>query len=209
MTVRATFTSWKVLAVFGVAVAAAGCGDLATQGRSPVQLQIMALEAASGATPDEFGASLHSDVLTNVDRTVDGEQVTVATIFNDNGAAQFALVMKDQGSPAAPAPLNAVTITRYRVVYRRTDGHNIQGVDVPFAFDSAVTVTVGGEGASTGFQLVRTSAKQEAPLRALVNNPDIISTIADVTFYGQDQAGNDISATGSIGIDFGNFGDPQ
>ena len=206
---RATFTSWKVLAVFGVAVAAAGCGDLATQGRSPVQLQIMALEAASGATPDEFGASLHSDVLTNVDRTVDGEQVTVATIFNDNGAAQFALVMKDQGSPAAPAPLNAVTITRYRVVYRRTDGHNIQGVDVPFAFDSAVTVTVGGEGASTGFQLVRTSAKQEAPLRALVNNPDIISTIADVTFYGQDQAGNDISATGSIGIDFGNFGDPQ
>jgi hypothetical protein len=174
-----------------------------------VQLQIMSLEAASGAAPDEFGASLHSDVITNVDRTVNGEQVTVATIFNDNGAAQFALVMKDQGSPAAPAPLNAVTITRYRVVYRRTDGHNIQGVDVPFAFDSAVTVTIGGEGASTGFQLVRTSAKQEAPLRALVNNPDIISTIADVTFYGQDQAGNDISATGSIGIDFGNFGDPQ
>jgi hypothetical protein len=203
------FKSWIALGVFGAALASAGCGDLATQGRSPVQLQIMSLEAASGAAPDEFGASLHSDVITNVDRTVNGEQVTVATIFNDNGAAQFALVMKDQGSPAAPAPLNAVTITRYRVVYRRTDGHNIQGVDVPFAFDSAVTVTIGGEGASTGFQLVRTSAKQEAPLRALVNNPDIISTIADVTFYGQDQAGNDISATGSIGIDFGNFGDPQ
>jgi hypothetical protein len=37
----------------------------------------------------------------------------------------------------------------------------------------------------------------------------MISTIADVTFYGRDQAGNDVSATGSIGIDFGNFGDPQ
>jgi len=72
-----------------------------------------------------------------------------------------------------------------------------------------VTVTVTGDGGSAGFQLVRTSAKQEAPLRPLVNNPDIISTIADVTFYGRDQAGNDVSVTGSIGIDFGNFGDPQ
>ena len=205
---RSTFKSCIALGIFG-SLASAGCGDLATQGRSPVQLQIMGLEAASGATPEEFGVALHSDVITNVERTVNGEQVTIATIFNDNGSADFALVMKDQGSPASPAPLNAVTITRYRVVYRRTDGHNIQGVDVPFAFDSAVTITIGGDGGSTGFQLVRTSAKQEAPLRALVNNPDIISTIADVTFYGRDQAGNDISATGSIGVDFGNFGDPQ
>jgi len=30
-----------------------------------------------------------------------------------------------------------------------------------------------------------------------------------VTFYGHDQAGNDISATGSIGVEFGNFGDPE
>jgi hypothetical protein len=209
MTVRATFTSWKALAVFGVAVAAAGCGDLASEGRSPVQLTIMSLAASSGATPDEFGASLHSDVLTNVEQTVNGQTVTVPTIFNDNGTAAFSLVMKDQGTPASPAVLNAVTITRYRVVYRRTDGRNTPGVDVPFPFDSGVTVTIGSDGGSTGFQLVRTSAKQEAPLRSLVNNPDIISTIADVTFYGRDQAGNDISATGSIGVEFGNFGDPQ
>jgi len=30
-----------------------------------------------------------------------------------------------------------------------------------------------------------------------------------VTFYGRDQAGNDVSATGSIGIVFGNFADPN
>jgi hypothetical protein len=174
-----------------------------------VQLTIMSLAASSGATPDEFGASLHSDVLTNVEQTVNGQTVTVPTIFNDNGTAAFSLVMKDQGTPASPAVLNAVTITRYRVVYRRTDGRNTPGVDVPFPFDSGVTVTIGSDGGSTGFQLVRTSAKQEAPLRSLVNNPDIISTIADVTFYGRDQAGNDISATGSIGVEFGNFGDPQ
>jgi hypothetical protein len=210
--VSALFKPWKALAAFGVALASAGCGDLATQGRSPVQLTILSLAGASGATPDEFGASLHSDVVTNVQRTVDGQQVSVPTIFNDNGSVEFSLVLKDPGdpaTPAAPSALNAVTVTRYRVVYRRTDGRNTPGVDVPFSFDSAVTVTIDGDGGSTGFQLVRNSAKQEAPLRALVTNPDIISTIAEVTFYGRDQAGNDVSATGSIGVDFGNFGDPN
>src|SRR6185503_17281906 len=173
-------------------------------GRSPAQLTIMSLTASSGATPADLGATLHSDVITNVKKTVDGQQVDVPTIFNDNGTASFSLIMKDPGpnpaSPEAASELNSVTISRYRVVYRRTDGHNTPGVDVPFPFDSAVTFTVSRDGGSTGFQLVRNSAKQEAPLRSLVFNPDMISTIADVTFYGRDQVGNDVSATGSIGI---------
>jgi hypothetical protein len=28
-----------------------------------------------------------------------------------------------------------------------------------------------------------------------------------VTFYGHDQAGNEVTATGAIQIDFGNYGD--
>jgi hypothetical protein len=32
--------------------------------------------------------------------------------------------------------------------------------------------------------------------------------LARVTFYGHDQAGNEVIATGQIQIDFGNFGDP-
>ena len=209
----ATFKSWRVAAAIAVVVASAGCGHMATDSRSPVQLGIASLSAASGATPDEFGSTLASDVITNVKKTVDGQQVDVPTIFGDPGTAQFFLVLKDPGanpsSPASPTPLNSVTVTRYRVVYRRTDGHNTPGVDVPYPFDAAVTVTIGADGASSGFQLVRNSAKLDAPLRALANNPDIISTIADVTFYGSDQAGNDVSATGSISVDFGNFGDPE
>jgi hypothetical protein len=211
--VSAMLKSWRTLVAIGGAALAAGCGNMATESRSPVQLTLLSLQAASGSAPDEFGSTLHSDVITNVDQTVGGQTVSVPTIFGDNGAAAFAILLKDPGSdptnPAGPSALNAVTITRYRVVYRRTDGRNTPGVDVPFPFDSAVTVTVDADGASTGFQLVRTAAKQEAPLRPLANNPDIISTIADVTFYGRDQAGNDVSVTGSIGIDFGNFGDPQ
>jgi hypothetical protein len=211
--VSATFKYWKALAAVAVALVGAGCGDLATQGRSPSQLVILSLSAAQGSSPEEFGGNLLSDVLTNVERTVNGQQVSSPTIFNDVGSAEFGLILKDPGSnpatPAAPAALNAVTITRYRVVYRRSDGRNTPGVDVPFPFDSGVTVTVTGDGGSTGFELVRSSAKLEAPLRALTDNPDIISTIAEVTFYGRDQAGNDLSATGMIGINFGNFADPE
>ena len=71
-----------------------------------------------------------------------------------------------------------------------------------------VTVPTGGE-ATAHFELVRIIAKQEAPLRALQANGVLITTIAEVSFYGRDQAGNEVTAVGSIGVTFGNFGDPE
>jgi hypothetical protein len=193
--------------------AAAGCGDVVRQGRAPVQLVINSLEAAPGAEPDEFGASLLSDVITVVQRTVNSQEADVPTVFNDLGEVTMSLILKDPGQPgttAAPSAINQVTITRYRVIYRRSDGRNTPGIDVPFPFDSAATFTVPAQGTVTaGFQLVRHTAKQEAPLATLAFNPDVISTLAEVTFFGRDQAGNDISATGMIGVDFGNFADPE
>jgi hypothetical protein len=208
---RMHFTVLALVALIGIT--SGGCGDVVRQGRAPVQLVIVSLEAASGAEPGELVANLNSDVVTLVDETVNGQQVRVPTTFNDVGEVRMSLILKDPGqpgAPAAPTSINQVTVTRYRVVYRRTDGRNTPGVDVPFPFDSAVTFTVPPQGTvSSGFQLVRHTAKREAPLAALQFNPDIISTIAEVTFFGRDQAGNDVSATGTIGIDFGNFGDPS
>ena len=37
----------------------------------------------------------------------------------------------------------------------------------------------------------------------------LISTIADVTFYGRDQAGRDSSVTGQISVNFADWGDPE
>lgn len=182
------------------ALAAAGCGEFVrSQGRSPVQLVIRSLVAARGSSPNELQPTLRSDVLTN------------GSVFNDFGQVTLALVLKNPGvgaTPNQPSPLNEVTITRYRVVYRRTDGRNTPGSDVPYPIDSAMTFTVPATGeVSAGFQIVRHSQKQEAPLAALAANNDIISTVAEVSFFGRDQAGNDVSAVGSIGIDFGNFAD--
>lgn len=90
----------------------------------------------------------------------------------------------------------------------RADGRNSQGVDVPYAFDSAFTTTVSGD-VEAGFTLVRHTAKLEAPLGALARNGVIIDTIAEVTFYGHDQGGREVSAVGRIGVAFGNFADPK
>jgi hypothetical protein len=128
-------------------------------------------------------------------------------VFNDTGTAALRLSSKDVGS-TAPSTNNQVTINRYHVGYRRNDGRNTPGVDVPYAFDGAATATVSGSGTmSYVFNLVRHIAKQESPLVQLAESSAIVTVIADVTFYGSDQVGNDISVTGSIQIDFSNFGD--
>jgi hypothetical protein len=200
----------KFVAVLALAAMSASCGEMSRQGRSPVQVVIRALQAASGASSDDMGGTLNSDVIVLITEDPCSVQNPCPTIVNDIGEVEMALTLKDPGVGASPSQLNMVTINRYRVEYRRTDGRNVQGVDVPFAFDSGLTFTIPADGQITaGFQLVRHTAKQEAPLQALRFNGDIISTIATVTFYGHDQAGNEISVAGNIGIDFGDFGDPN
>ena len=211
-----TFPWTRTLVRGAVALAlmlSAGCGDLVRDSRSPSQLVIMALQGASGASPDDMGATLLSDVITLVDQTVGAQTIKVPTIFNDLGRVTFRLQLRDPGQlgvTSTPSAINQVTITRYRVQFRRSDGRNAPGVDVPFGFDGAITLTVSGAGdASAGFDLVRHAAKQESPLRALASGPGFIATIADVTFYGHDQAGNTVSAAGSLSVTFGNFADPE
>jgi hypothetical protein len=188
-------------AVAAMALGSASCGDVSRSGRSPSVLVIDQLTGSSGATPSEFGNTLESDVLTN------------GSIFADNGSAVMYLVLKDNADPtnaAVPSVVNRMKITRYRVVYRRADGRNTPGVDVPFPFDGAITATITHATSSINFTLVRVQAKVEAPLAALARQGGAIaiSTIADITFYGEDLAGNAFQATGSISVNFADWADP-
>jgi hypothetical protein len=182
------------VALAALASVSAGCGEFTREGTAPVVVVVEHL------TVNDDQGTLQSDVLTK------------GSIVNDIAEVDLRLILKDPGNSAVsagPSPLNSVTMTRYRVEYRRSDGRNVQGVDVPYAFDSGLTFNVPADQTGTAtFQIVRNSAKVEAPLLALATNPrEIISTIAYVTFYGHDQAGNDVSANASIGIDFANFAD--
>jgi hypothetical protein len=173
-------------------------------------LVIDLMQAARGNTTT-FGNPLQSDVLSLVTTPAPCSTTSPCpTIFNDLGQVVLRVVPKDIGNAAvaaAPSTNNEVTINRFRVVYKRADGRNTPGVDVPFAFDGAATGTIQiGAQLTLAFELVRHAAKTEAPLIALVNNPTVITTIADVTFYGEDRVGNEVAVTGSIQIDFANFG---
>ena len=209
-----------VVAALGGA-AMSGCTSAQQQGQSPAFLIVSALNASSGATPDQFGGVLASDVITLVkiegSGGGDGEQAPATfapTVFADNGEVNFVLAMKDPGSidnPTQPSSQNFITVNRYHVAFVRADGRNTPGVDVPYPFDGGMTVTVGGNGAKGVFNLVRAQAKEEAPLRALrgTGAGGMISTIAEVTFYGFDQAGRDVSVKAYIGVNFGDWGDPK
>jgi hypothetical protein len=202
----------RLIAIAALSAGAASCGDVVRDGRSPVFLVIDSLGAiAGGTTGGSTSSFLNSDVQRLDTKPAPCSDTSpCATTYGDAGEAVFHLSMKDIGSaaPTSPSSNNQVTLTRYRVTYRRADGRNTQGVDVPYAFDGAATITVPATGtAKVGFELVRNAAKLEAPLVQLITNPTIITTIAEVTFYGQDLVGNAIQATGSIQVDFGNFAD--
>jgi len=185
-----------------LAAAATSCGDMQHEGTASSFLIVNSLEAAPGSDPTKFGGSLSSDVITVVN--------DVPTVFNDVGRVSLTLGMKDPGtatSPTAPTSANFITLTQYHVQYIRSDGRNTQGVDVPYAFDGGLSLTIKDGDIQGSFTLVRNIAKDEAPLRALAVNGLIISTVAKVTFYGHDQTGREVSAEANISVDFANFGD--
>jgi len=185
-------------------------GDLMRTGRSAVFLTVDNMQAASGGTAGSASSFLLSDVQVLVDQTVNGVTIKVPTVFNDTLTATIRSNEKNQNPDSLLTIINAVTLTRYHVDFRRTDGRNTPGVDVPFGFDGRLGVTIQpGATANVVIELVRHQAKLEPPLKNLagVGGQGFISTIAEVTFYGRDQNGNEVAVTGRIDVQFGDFGD--
>jgi hypothetical protein len=195
MNIKKAVSGARLACAVILALASVSCGDMPREGTASSYLIITSLLGSPGET-DEFVGELRSDVRTQ------------GSIFNDNGQVAFLLGMKDPGI-TSPSSANFITIDRYRIVYIRADGRNTPGVDVPYPFDGAITGTVTDAPVSFGFTLVRHQAKVEAPLGALETNFLIVSTIAEVTFYGHDQTGRAVSVSGKISVHFGNFADPE
>ncbi len=200
---KAVWGSGRWLAIAAIAmVSGPACGSLTESGRSASFMIIDNLRGAPGFSPSQLGNMLQSDVLTK------------GSPYEDPGQVTIRLGLKDFGSPSAPntpTQTNYITVTRYRIVYQRSDGRNTPGVDVPYPIEGGMTFTAVG-GVTTGtFTLVRAQAKLEAPLRALVGlgGAVVISTIAEITFYGHDQTGVQVSAVGYITVNFADWGDPD
>jgi hypothetical protein len=192
-------------AVAVAALATAACSDKVLQGKGSSYLVIDELAAGQGGSASTtFSTLLQSDVLTN------------GGVFEDSGRVTLHIAMKDVvGNPYTPSvgteptANNFITVNRYHVDFVRSDGRNVQGVDVPYSVDGAVTGTITTSQTQLVFPLVPVQRKLEAPLRALRNGGGAVAimTVASVTFYGFDQTGNAVAVTGLISVNFADWAD--
>ncbi len=182
------------LLLISAGLGASSCAATGQPGQASSFVIVDSFVTASGST------SLASDVTSSVNG--------IPTILEDFGVATFRLAMKDP-TITEPSNINHVTLKGYRVTFTRADGRNTQGVDVPYAFDGALTATVGASVVTVPVVLVRVQAKKESPLIALkgFGGALAISTFADIVFYGTDQAGHDVTANARISVTFADWGD--
>ena len=182
------------------------CNDLVQASRSSTILVIERIGAAAGGTSDDpIPTLLLSDVCDP------SPNPNACSVFPDIARVTTRLAFKAPGTsenPASPTSANWITITGYRVVYRRSDGRDTPGVDVPFPFEGGMTMTTIDIGTAE-FTLVRAQAKLEEPLISLVSGGGaiVLSVVAGVTFFGHDQTGAAISSEGTIGVNFADFGE--
>ena len=200
--------------VAALAAAGASCGDVVRAG--PVAgvpgHRLAARRRAAARRPGTRPASLLSDVLTIVTSPAPCTATAPCpTVFNDTGQRHAAARRRrtSTGGPTAPT------------IEQRGDDHPLPRGLSPGRRPQhagrrrAVRLRRRRRPARSRRRHARRSASSSCGTSrrrsrrscSWSNSPTIITTIADVTFYGQDQVGNDISATGSIHVDFGNFGD--
>jgi hypothetical protein len=186
---------------------APGCidSDTADDTASNTEVIVVSMQGAEGESTTATGSDLFSDVCLNPD-DIPG----FCSLINDNAIVEMQAFAKDQGQLASFP--NNVVFERYRVTYIRSDGRNVPGVDVPYAFDGVANFTVFVNSASVvrPFIIVRHTAKLEPPLVQLgAGGALILSVIAQVDFYGRDVAGRAVQVTGYLNISFANFADEE
>jgi len=151
-----------------------------------------------------------------------------ATIQSDVGdpapttvPVTIAVRPKNPLNTTVPQVSEAVFLEQYRVRYFRTDGRDVEGVDVPFSFSGAMATVAdigigGGANTTVNLPLVRAQAKQEPPLRnlqTLLNGNTTIGSnggvitprvtmIAELTVFGRTVAREQVSDTRRATVDF-------
>jgi hypothetical protein len=191
------------LKIFGLIIAVlflASCNAMENDSTSGSMMQIVSLtgndlEGKAGST------TVFSDVVTN------------SSIFNDNGVAAIQTLPLDPLlDPTMITPYMNVLVDQIDVVFKRTDGRNVEGVDVPYRFTQPMSMLVPiNENLEIPFVLIRHVAKLEAPLLALrevTSQGIVLQLVAQVTIHGKDMGGHRLApVTGYISVWCSNFAD--
>jgi hypothetical protein len=205
---------WVAVVATASALGLSGCtADWATQNDSAILFEIAQISAASASVT---GSGASSNILySDVSQVVNDDVVVEVNIFQKNPLI------------SASSPNNHVYLDSYRVRFFRTDGRNVEGVDVPYSISGPMslrlhTPSAGQEVAgAANITLVRHQAKIEPPLsnmRAAAGAPvtlplpssgglTVLTVIAEVTVFGKTLTGSNVTATGRIQVTFADFVD--
>jgi hypothetical protein len=175
--------------------------DYVAGNNAPVNMYIVKVESGGGSAAGG-GTVMHSDVRT------EGDGTKPPTICPDNAVVSVAVRNKN---PQAPIPnvASAVIVESYAVRFFRTDGRGVEGVDVPYRITGKLTVAIDVANAGATdipIEIVRYQAKVEPPLSTIFQT-SVLTTMAEITLGGRTIAGETVSGTGQIQVDFANFGD--
>ncbi len=149
---------------------------------------------------------LQSDVISY---SADSQQYYVT-----GDAAKVTLTAKlvDPNTTVEASLYNSIQVTRYTVQYIRSDGKSVEGVDVPYSFEGAISANIEIDASvEASFIVVREVAKQESPLVDLIEARDegVLEVVAKIDFYGHDMTNNKVKATGYLTIFFTNYIDEE
>jgi hypothetical protein len=188
---------FKTTILLALLVVFISCNPLENETLSNSMLVILSLtgQDISGNTTN----FLQSDVLTSEN-----------TVTADTATVTLKAQMLSPDPISGTSQYNNVMVTHYVVTYFRSDGKNIEGVDIPYSFEGHMSSLVEIDGiAELSFVLVREVAKLEPPLIKLHEGraEGVLQLSAKVDFYGHDLANNVVKSTGYLSIYFANYAD--
>lgn len=175
-----------------LAIGLSGCAaDYVTGNDAPVNLYVASINE---------GEVLDSDVRIGA---------TSSIVCEDEVPVALAVRNKNPNAPIAVP--SHVLITAYEVRYFRTDGRGVEGVDVPYRITgnlaSEVDVATSGT-VEVPIEVVRRQAKLEPPLSTIFQSV-VLTTMAEVTIYGETVSGKRVSSSARFQIDFADYGDTE
>ena len=192
-----------IILVLAGAIAAGCVPDWAKRGEAPTVLLMTAINS---------GTPITSDV----------------RLSNGNVCPDFASLRVENHGKNPQGPTTGFrgdfTIERYQVRYLRSDGRNVEGVDVPFTISGSLAQEVQEESAAAvSLEIVRRQAKMEPPL-SILRGPqggaggvdilngapisNVITMFAEVTLWARSTiltTTNSVSAR--VQVDFADFND--
>jgi hypothetical protein len=198
----------------GVAVASFGCTpEWARENETGIVMEIAGIEGVAGG--NQGGGGEGSSILfSDVSAAINDDAIVTVNVYRKNPLV------------TATSPLEHVRLESYQVRYFRTDGRNVEGLDVPHRITGPLNSirfhTPGPEEVEIDVVInaVRQQAKREPPLINMIGTtvgPNgegrltgeaIITTVAEITVYArQVTTGEPLSATGRFQVTFGDFPD--